>query len=642
MKEQVINEKKKNNCFYDYCINTGNENLLDEWDNEKNEIAPWRVAIGSKRKVWWKCSQNHSYYRSLEDRKKGYGCPYCSNRRVLVGFNDLETVRPDLAKEWDYEKNSVKPSEVTHGSEKKVWWKCSMCGYEWKAVIHCRTQKNILYGCPQCSREQSSSFPEQAIFYFIRKEFSDAINNDRHLGVELDIYIPSLNTAIEYDGMLFHEKERDLRKDRICKDNGIQLYRVRENGCEKYSQEDCSKSFYYTYGNISELNLIIAKILYDLLDYNVFVDIEKSSADIYNQYIVQKKEKSFELVYPDIATEWDYEKNKDVYPNMVSHCSTKSVWWKCEKGHSYKMTIANKSKHQQCPVCLNKQILVGYNDLMTIRPDIASSWDYTKNTINPEEIGSGSGKSFWWKCDICGGSWKTSVINRTKSNGTGCPFCSNQKALVGFNDIGTIHPELLQEWDYTLNEISPLEIVGRSNKQIWWKCKRCNNNWKASPNTRISGSNCPYCSGRRVKQGYNDLATLYPNLAKEWDYERNTCSPTAVTAGSNKKVWWKCSKCHNEWEAIVANRKKGNNCPFCANVKCKKGYNDLKTYYPYLSDCWNYEKNKENPSELIFNYAKKVWWKCRICENEWNANIKTVRNHPICPKCKSSLYVNKG
>ena len=82
-------------------------------------------------------------------------------------------------------------------------------------------------------------------------------------------------------------------------------------------------------------------------------------------------------------------------------------------------------------------------------------------------------------------------------------------------------------------------------------------------------------------------------LMAEWDWEKNNelgFDPKTLTLGSNKKVWWKCSKGH-EWQAVINNRTKGSGCPCCAGQKVIKGYNDLQTTNPTLANEWNNEKN---------------------------------------------------
>ena len=121
--------------------------LLDEWDYSKNtEISPFEIASGTGKKVWWKCNVcGYEWYGSISHRIHGRGCPYCNHRVVITGQNDLATLKPDLLTEWDYEKNTLKPTEVSLGCGKKAYWKCSVCGHKWAAVIASRT-KGI--GCP--------------------------------------------------------------------------------------------------------------------------------------------------------------------------------------------------------------------------------------------------------------------------------------------------------------------------------------------------------------------------------------------------------------------------------------------------------------------------------------------------------------
>ena len=124
-----------------------NEELMKEWNKEKNGLLnPKLLTLKSHKKIWWRCKNGHEWQVSIDSRSKGTGCPYCSNRRVLKGYNDLETINSKLAKEWNKEKNGdLKPNMVMANSSKKVWWKCSKCGFEWKAKIDNRNRGK---GCP--------------------------------------------------------------------------------------------------------------------------------------------------------------------------------------------------------------------------------------------------------------------------------------------------------------------------------------------------------------------------------------------------------------------------------------------------------------------------------------------------------------
>ena len=103
-------------------------NLLKEWDESRNfPLTPDTVSYGSKKKVWWTCENGHSWQTTVHVRSEGSGCPYCAGRKVLPGFNDLETLYPDVAAQWHPSLNgALTPEMVTPGSSKKVWWQCSM------------------------------------------------------------------------------------------------------------------------------------------------------------------------------------------------------------------------------------------------------------------------------------------------------------------------------------------------------------------------------------------------------------------------------------------------------------------------------------------------------------------------------------
>ena len=126
--------------------------LAEQWDREKNGIlGPDQVSVFSNRRVWWKCSRGHTWQAKISARvTRRSECPYCTNRKVLAGFNDLKTVEPLVAAQWHPDKNApLEPGMVLPGSTKRVWWRCTD-GHEWKAVIYSRTGAQKC-GCPVCA-----------------------------------------------------------------------------------------------------------------------------------------------------------------------------------------------------------------------------------------------------------------------------------------------------------------------------------------------------------------------------------------------------------------------------------------------------------------------------------------------------------
>ena len=142
--------------------------------------------------------------------------------------------------------------------------------------------------------------------------------------------------------------------------------------------------------------------------------------------------------------------------------------------------------------------------LAETHPELAKEaygWD-------PTSVTYGFGESLEWKC-VRGHLWKQTPNSRS-SQKSGCPFCSNQKVLKGFNDLTTTNPELAKEaygWD-------PKTIIAGSGKKLAWICSD-GHIWKAKVNSRNLGSDCPSCAVTGFdpnKSGY-----LYFLIQPKWE-----------------------------------------------------------------------------------------------------------------------------
>jgi Probable Zinc-ribbon domain len=266
--------------------------------------------------------------------------------------------------------------------------------------------------------------------------------------------------------------------------------------------------------------------------------------------------------HPELAAEWHPVKNGKMSASEFVSGTNKRIWWVCEKGHEWAATGNARSNGSGCPVCGNKKLETGYNDMVTTHPHLVSQWNFAKNVgLEPSQVIAGSNKKVWWVCDK-GHEWQISPNNR--SRGSGCPVCEGLAVVVGVNDLATTHPELAAEWHPTKNgDVTPSQIVAGSGKRFWWLCDK-GHEWRTSGDNRSNGKDCPYCSGRNAWPGYNDMATTYPELAAEWHPTKNgEVTPSHVVAGSNKKFWWLCDLGH-EWQAVSASRLAGRGCPTCA------------------------------------------------------------------------------
>ena len=127
--------------------------IAKEWHTSLNgDNRPDKFTPGSGHKAWWKCEKcSSAFLQSLDTRRKGSGCPYCSGRKVNE-TNSLKATHPSLVQEWDHSKNeNLSPERVSRGSENKIWWKCQVCNHSWKARIANRTKSIRARGCPKCS-----------------------------------------------------------------------------------------------------------------------------------------------------------------------------------------------------------------------------------------------------------------------------------------------------------------------------------------------------------------------------------------------------------------------------------------------------------------------------------------------------------
>lgn len=188
--------------------------------------------------------------------------------------------------------------------------------------------------------------------------------------------------------------------------------------------------------------------------------------------------------------------------------------------------------------------------------------------LRPTDVSPGSHIRVWWQC-AQGHSWQAPVYS-VILNRCDCPYCSGRKAYPGETDLVTTYPAVAAQWDAEKNgEIDPHTMLPSSHQQVWWRCD-LGHSWQAAPfsRTREKGAGCPYCTGKKVLKGFNDLITVRPALATEWYQPLNgDLTPADVSPGSNKKVWWRCDAQHVWKAAIYARAKKnGTGCPVCAGT----------------------------------------------------------------------------
>lgn len=493
--------------------------------------------------------------------------------KLEIGVNDLETLYPEIAAEWDHGKNAgFSPGMILPGSGKKVWWKCRY-GHEWKTAVYHRTEG---HGCKVCASRKAVLKP--------------GIN---------DLATKSPLLSSQWD----HEKNYPLTPSDVPHYSQAKVWWRCSKGHSwqtTVGHRVCGEGCPYCSGN---------RIL---PGYNDLVTLNAG-----------------------FLGEWDYEKNTDVHPEEIGPGSEQKIWWKCSAGHSWEAVVYSRSAGTGCPYCAGNTVLKGLNDLESTMPEIAGEWDLENNgDILPGMVARTSARSYWWKCPK-GHRYRSSPGSRAR--GCGCLYCAGKKVLKGFNDFQSRHPELMPEWDWDRNAGKhPDEIVCNHHKKVWWK-DSLGHSWKATTSDRIKGSGCPYCAGRLVLKGFNDLETCAPDIAVEWDIEKNAdLLPTEVTCGNNRPVWWRCSNGHS-WKVRIASRTgKKTACPYCSNRKVLKGFNDFAFVHPELVTEWNDDKNEgKTPSDYTYGSHKTVWWICPE-GHEYRRSLDARHRGRGCPYCAGS------
>lgn len=207
------------------------------------------------------------------------------------------------------------------------------------------------------------------------------------------------------------------------------------------------------------------------------------------------KDNSMLKVRPELWCEWDFEKGHELKLDIwkMTKGSHKTAWWICPKCTSkYHSGVSYRASNGVgCPYCAGQK--VNYtNSLATINPELASEWHPTKNgDLTPNDVTERSGKKFWW-LGKCGHEWEAVSYSRARDN-LGCPYCTNQKTLIGFNDIHTTNPKMSKS---LVNFEDGLKYTQGSNRRVEFKCPDCEHyiGKKSIVNIFSNGISCPRCS----------------------------------------------------------------------------------------------------------------------------------------------------
>lgn len=436
--------------------------IAAHWHPVKNgKLRPENVRSKSGKKVWFICPESnlHAYQARIADKtdSKKVGCPYCAGVQVAPDTS-LEFKFPEISKEWHPTKNGkLTPDKVTSGSNKKIWWLCER-GHEYQMQAFQRTHDNR--GCNQCSKYGSSQ--ETRIYCELKYQFPDVKFRHKISGFELDIFIPSIGIAVEYDGAFYHQSRyaSDLSKNNAMRDAHIHLVRVREKPLDKISDLDVItpqrelrktdlNALFHSFAN---LNSKVADVVSNYVACERFVNEEEYL--IYMSYFPSPfPENSLAETHPKIAMQWDIEKNNPLTPYNFTHGSKHKAYWICENNHSHYVTINSKVTHfasnsQGCSYCSGRKT-IKKKSLANRYPNLAKEWHPFRNApLTPEDVSPSSDRIVWWQCNVHPKmEWEGRIRTRVRGYER-CQICSpsskmkyvtqiKQLLMQGFNEEET-------------------------------------------------------------------------------------------------------------------------------------------------------------------------------------------------------------
>ncbi len=336
------------------------------------------------------------------------------------------------------------------------------------------------------------------------------------------------------------------------------------------------------------------------------------------------------LTHPHLLEEWSAKNTLN--PTDVSFGSGKKVLWECKLNHEWTASISNRARlGTGCPYCSGNLAYSGFNDLETINPSMAKRWS-GRNKLNPNQVLPRAKNKYWWICDL-GHEWDEAP-HTFERRGDSCPVCQGSRVLKGVNDLATTNPDFISSWS-NKNNYKITEVSAGSDKKIIWECE-LEHEWVARISSRVGvGTGCPYCSGRYALQGFNDLATVNPDIAAQWS-SKNKVKPTEVTGKSAVKVFWDCPQGHSWLSKVESRTSKQSGCLICGGRQVLVGFNDFAFLEPELLKEWS-DENTIKPTEITRMSNVKVKWVCPASGHIWITGV-SHRTHSKtgCPDCSAS------
>lgn len=623
--------------------------MVRQWNFNKNKDVNINLtSANSKREVWWKCKKcGYEWKAQISSRRASKGeCPCCETRIVVKdGVTDLFSLYPELKEEYNYEKNKeIDGLLLSVKSTNPVWWKCRS-GHEWQVSPSARFKtmngKRIISGCPYClklRRDKSfaDEFPDLAEMYVADKNIY-SFDDEEHIKRNQSYWwhCNICNNAFESNlGSMIRSRTSKTKGCSYCSGKKVK----RENSfaalhsevMDEYDPKNEIDPFQVTEKSYKKVSWICRNNPNHRWETSFserargIGNCSECRGRKYNKMLYQER--------PDLEKYFDSNRNKRPF-NSYSYKSNEKVWWLCEKGHSFDRAVYHSvtSKSFECPICINKLLLVGENDLKSKFPELAAEFNCDRNNLTPDKVIQSSITEYWWKCKE-GHEFFRSPYHRT-SGFSGCPICARTQIEKGINDFQSAFPKIVDIWDYEQNGLGPDEISDKNTSKFFFKCSKGHQYESYLSTTIFNDCECLICKNVLIQAGINDLLTSNPELAEEFS-PNEIRKPEEFTKDMSYSILWRCPKCSGDYKYSIKDRElHDDSCPYCNRKRPLLGYNSLVDTHPELAKEWS-PKNERKAETFTKDVNMYVKWICPTCKGEYSANLAEREvSDDSCPYC---------
>lgn len=626
--------------------------IASQWDHRRNEkLRPDQVGPGSGRRVWWFCSKgsDHRWQTTIVSRVEGgHGCPFCAGQRATTERN-LRKSHPHIARQWHKTLNGdLAPVEVLAGSGKRVFWQCPVSPeHVWQATVADRTNGT---GCPFCiGKKVFRDNCLETVSPSIARQWHPTRNGDLS---PRDVTAQS-NRAVWWrcEKYPHHEWQSDIAGRRrrpncpFCSNKKLS----RENSLAAMFPDIASQWHATRNGHLTPKDVVFGS------GKKVWWQCPRFTEHAWRASVVQRTSRGTSC------------------PTCTNQSSRPEIRIFCELRHLFN-DVESRTKLGGCEadiVLPRLRVVIEYDGARfhstsakktkdKAKTDVFEGLGYVMIRIRERPLKKLRRhdvlvpKRHFTKKEmnsliaaICNVSSKAPRARLQKYMAKEA-FVANdlyRQYVTAFpgpllqDSLAVRCPEVCKDWDYGKNApLVPEFFTPGSGQRVWWKCHRHpEHSWEGSIVDRV-GRKCPYCVNQRVSPT-NSLAARFPQVAAEWDAERNgDLTPENVVARSSRMAYWRCPKgADHRWRASVGNRtsKTRTGCPFCAGKRPSQTYN-LAVCFPKVAAEWHPTRNRRvKPEDVVPGSSQKYWWRCRLNPRHcWRATVGNRTNGKGCPHCR--------